>query len=342
MSRIWLPVIVIGLLSLVVGILSCPARCVCHRRYSSVNCTLQKLQTVPVLPEWTKRLNLAHNSLTQIYGSLWNNIRGVESLDLSHNRIRTVVEGSFVYLKDLKFLDLSHNELNQLSIAMLKGLTNLRTLVANANVIVHLELGLLTNLRILQLKNNRLKRISSVTFSFLNKLEKLNLDGNHIKEIDVKAFEPLKSINTIVLRNNPLKDSLKELNIPSSANLNFLDLSNCGINDIPLDVPKTIDYLVLRRNNIKSLKNIKHLISIRILVMDQNKLENIEKYTFLRLRLLEELRLGKNYIRRIPDSLSPTLKSLYMDENLVRKVTNVFPMGSKLQKLSLNRNRVSR
>ena len=122
-----------------------------------------------------------------------------------------------------------------------------------------------------------------------------------------------------------------------------MDLSECGLSQIPRGLPSSIRYLQLRKNNLTTIerRSFRDCPDVNILVLDENQLSSIDDRAFEAMPSLMQLWLNGNQLTSIPHPLPQTLKRLLLDQNAISQLENVFPEQSQLTKLSLMGNNLS-
>lgn len=107
--------------------------------------------------------------------------------------------------------------------------------------------------------------------------------------------------------------------------LSYVDLSECQLTVLPRNLPATVRYLQLRRNNITDLPRRSPILrrpgSLAVLILDENVIEQVEDGAFERLVNLDQLWLNGNRLTAIPRRLPVRLRRLLMDFNFVGNLT---------------------
>jgi len=87
-------------------------------------------------------------------------------------------------------------------------------------------------------------------------------------------------------------------------------------------------YLQLRRNNFTQLRvhSFADCPYVNILVLDENKLHQIEDGTFENMLHLQQLWLNENQLEDLPRPLPASLRRLLLDSNKLREIQNDFPL----------------
>lgn len=137
-------------------------------------------------------------------------------------------------------IDLSHNALTVLPTDWIPQLSDrLTTLVLSRNLINQIEVNAFAatpHLLHLDLSSNQLIVLNSSIFTGLKELRELLLFGNQIVQINPGAFSNLHSLQRLYLSGNRLTTFPLELYLEPGgpSNLTFLDLSNNGLSEAPV------------------------------------------------------------------------------------------------------------
>ncbi|KAK4296335.1 hypothetical protein Pmani_031153 [Petrolisthes manimaculis] len=230
--------------------------------------------------------------------------RGLRELQVSQCRLAHLRHAAFTALPDLDRLDLSDNRLTQLGPDSLRGLAALRHLDLSSNHLANLTRPFtwLGSLQHLNLRDNRLSRLARDTFTGLARVQYVNLDGNRIVWVDVAAFQHLTSLAHLILSNNPLS-TLATLDFFGSR-LQYIDVSNIGIQRVPQALTQFVRDLRLGKNSIREIHrgDLDSYPYLGLLVLDDNGLELLEEDALGRHEDLARLWLNGNRLNNI---LSP-------------------------------------
>lgn len=248
--------------------------------------------------------------------------RGLRELQVSQCRLAHLRHAAFTALPDLDRLDLSDNRLTQLGPDSLRGLAALRHLDLSSNHLANVTRPFtwLGSLQHLNLRDNRLSRLARDTFTGLARVQYVNLDGNRIVWVDVAAFQHLTSLAHLILSNNPLS-TLATLDFFGSR-LQYIDVSNIGIQRVPQALTQFVRDLRLGKNSIHEIHrgDLDSYPYLGLLVLDDNGLELLEEDALGRHEDLARLWLNGNRLTNIPLSLPPALRDLYVEENLITEL----------------------
>ncbi|NXN64005.1 LRC40 protein, partial [Himantopus himantopus] len=252
-------------------------------------------EDVRLLPALTV-LDVHDNQLTSLPSAL-GELENLQKLDVSHNKLKSIPE-ELMQLSHLKSLLLHHNELSHLPDGF----------------------GQLVNLEELDLSNNHLTDIPT-SFALLINLVRLNLACNQLKNLpaDISA---MKSLRQLDCTKNYLETVPSKL--ATMASLEQLYLRKNKLRSLP-EFPscKLLKELHAGENQIEILnaENLKHLNSLSVLELRDNKIKSVPDEITL-LQKLERLDLANNDISRLPYTLGnlPQLKFLALEGNPLRTI----------------------
>ncbi|NWS56726.1 LRC40 protein, partial [Chunga burmeisteri] len=252
-------------------------------------------EDVKLLPALTV-LDVHDNQLTSLPSAL-GQLENLQKLDVSHNKLKSIPE-ELMQLSHLKSLLLHHNELSHLPDGF----------------------GQLVNLEELDLSNNHLTDIPT-SFAFLINLVRLNLACNQLRNLpaDISA---MKSLRQLDCSKNYLETVPSKL--ATMASLEQLYLRKNKLRSLP-EFPscKLLKELHAGENQIEILnaENLKHLNSLSVLELRDNKIKSVPDEITL-LQKLERLDLANNDISRLPYTLGnlPQLKFLALEGNPLRTI----------------------
>ncbi|KFP60988.1 Leucine-rich repeat-containing protein 40, partial [Cariama cristata] len=252
-------------------------------------------EDVKLLPALTV-LDVHDNQLTSLPSAL-GQLENLQKLDVSHNKLKSIPE-ELMQLSHLKSLLLHHNELSHLPDGF----------------------GQLVNLEELDLSNNHLTDIPT-SFALLINLVRLNLACNQLKNLpaDISAMKSLRQLDCS-------KNSLETVpsKLATMASLEQLYLRKNKLRSLP-EFPscKLLKELHAGENQIEILnaENLKHLNSLSVLELRDNKIKSVPDEITL-LQKLERLDLANNDISRLPYTLGnlPQLKFLALEGNPLRTI----------------------
>uniref|UniRef100_A0A8B9QQH6 Leucine-rich repeat-containing protein 40 n=1 Tax=Anas platyrhynchos TaxID=8839 RepID=A0A8B9QQH6_ANAPL len=250
-------------------------------------------EDVKLLPALTV-LDVHDNQLTFLPSAL-GQLENLQKLDVSHNKLKSIPE-ELMQLSHLKSLLLQHNELSDLPDGF----------------------GQLVSLEELDLSNNNLTDIPT-SFALLINLVRLNLACNQLKNLpaDISA---MKSLRQLDCTKNYLETVPAEL--ASMASLEQLYLRKNKLRSLPeLPSCKLLKELHAGENQIEILnaENLKHLNSLSVLELRDNKIKSVPDEITL-LQKLERLDLANNDISRPCSGHLLMLKFLALEGNPLRTI----------------------
>ncbi|NXY90609.1 LRC40 protein, partial [Alcedo cyanopectus] len=265
------------------------------------------------------KLILASNKLQQLSEDL-RLLPALTVLDVHDNEL-TSLPSALGQLENLQKLDVSHNKLESIPEELLQ-LPCLKSLLLQHNELRHLPegLGQLGNLEELDVSNNHLTDIPA-SFALLVNLVRLNLACNQLKNLPAE-ISAMKSLRQLDCTKNYLETVPSKL--ATMASLEQLYLRKNKLRSLP-EFPscKLLKELHAGENQIEILnaENLKHLNSLSVLELRDNKIKSIPDEITL-LEKLERLDLSNNDISRLPYTLGnlPQLKFLALEGNPLRTI----------------------
>jgi len=295
------------------------------------------------------RLSVANNSITSLPAQVFANQENLQYLDLSGNILTSseIKPNLFAGLSNLLELDLSQNQLDKLRKKLFWDLESLEKLRISHNKIREIPNKLFksqSKLKTLSLSKNLLTQLTTDALLGIELLNHLMLDNNLLEEIDEQVFTNLSSLSLLDLSNNNL------LNVPKSLrflrNLKSIDLSRNFISDLQgIPLPQ-LWRLNLSKNKIGNVSAtaLKELISLQILDLSNNNIEEVERGAFDFFdftKLIRAVRLDGNYLERM-DSLFhqlPNLTWLNISDNRI-EVFDYAMVPRNLLWLDIHKNRI--
>ncbi|XP_067907284.1 leucine-rich repeats and immunoglobulin-like domains protein 3 isoform X2 [Heterodontus francisci] len=304
---------------------ACPARCSCVGEL--LDCGRRKLTRVPApLPSWIVRLDLSHNRITSINGSLFNNLHSLREVKITHNEL-TAVPSFGIVASNITLLSLSNNKIVEVQSEQLTPFQSMETLDLSNNHIFELNTFPPLQLRYLYINNNKIPSLDPGCFDNLsNTLQVLKLNRNKISAIPSKMFK-LSHLQHLQLDFNNLTEITKGW-LYGLLMLQQLNLSQNAINRINPDAWEFCQKL-------------------SELDVSFNELTRLEDSSFVGLSLLGQLYIGNNQVSYIADGAFGGLSSLYsldLKNNeiswTIEDMNGAFSELSKLKKLGLQGNRI--
>jgi Leucine-rich repeat (LRR) protein len=235
-------------------------------------------------------IDLSHNKLTEVSGSMFEKFASLRYLNMSHNEIRRIGFGSFGNVPTLLEIDLSHNRLRDVS-----------------------SIGGLFSLNVLKLQFNQLKSVPSIPVA----LNYLSLEANVIETIPCSSFPAINSLLSLVLRNNSVS-SVDSDSFCNLLTLNRLDLTSNNITDLPmftaaLQKLSSLQTLELGDNGIASIASANafgYLPTLFNLNLSGNGIDHISPAAFNGLLQLQSLNLSRNHLLGFEEKVFSGLTSL--------------------------------
>ncbi|KAK7136807.1 hypothetical protein R3I93_016997 [Phoxinus phoxinus] len=157
-------------------------------------------------------------------------------------------------------------------------------------------------------------------------LKSLSLQGNEIKTIPAGAFNGIPNLEWIDLTKNKILSS--GIDPQAFKGLKFLSrlyMDGNLLEQIPSELPPTLQELKINENNLKELEenSFEGLSSLVTLEMEGNLLSegHVNPQAFKPLKELTYLRLSRNHFRTIPQGLPASLLELYLENNLIEDIS---------------------
>ncbi|OXB66606.1 hypothetical protein ASZ78_013865 [Callipepla squamata] len=278
---------------------------------NQLRCLSEDVRLLPALTVLDVRTEtpVRDNQLTSLPSAL-GQLENLQKLDVSNNDFPLFAT-----------CNASRNKLKSIPEELLQ-LSHLKSLLLQHNELSHLPegFGRLVSLEELDLSNNHLTDIPT-SFALLVNLVRLDLAGNQLKNLpaDISA---MKSLRQLDCSKNYLETVPSEL--ASMASLELLYLRKNKLHSLP-EFPscKLLKELHAGENQIEILnaENLKHLNSLSVLELRDNKIKSIPDEITL-LQKLERLDLANNDISRLPYTLGnlSQLKFLALEGNPLRTI----------------------
>ncbi|XP_073500422.1 extracellular matrix protein 2 isoform X3 [Phyllobates terribilis] len=157
-------------------------------------------------------------------------------------------------------------------------------------------------------------------------VKSLDLLGNFITSIPKEAFNGMPNLERIDLSKNKLMSTgIDPLAFKSIKNLRRLYLDGNLLDQIPLELPSTLEELKINENKLgnleeDSLKDLKNLITLEL---EGNELSeaNVSPKAFKPLQHVTYLRLGRNKFRTIPQGLPVSIEELHLENNQIEEIS---------------------
>ncbi|CEF60040.1 Leucine-rich repeat and Leucine-rich repeat,typical subtype and Leucine rich repeat 4-containing protein [Strongyloides ratti] len=301
------------------------------------------------------KLDLSYNQISDVNNNAFNGITSIKYLDLSNNKIISLPRGVFENLeKSIKWFSLEYNNLHIIpsSINILRVLEYLNLSNNKLNNLSDILEGNYKNvLNELLLSSNRIIELPILLLEGMVNLKHLDLSKNNINSINGKTFTNSKSnLITLNLSGNLINNISDHKTFNYLTNLEELDLSYNVIENIherTFDGLVKIKQLFFQENMLTefSFSALKDLKNLRILILDNNKLKNLNYLS----RYCNSLEIfsgnGNNIIDLQPDNIEPldfqNLKTFNLARNkLTRIMGQTFRELPNLQVINLANNKI--
>ncbi|XP_035689214.1 leucine-rich repeat-containing protein 15-like isoform X2 [Branchiostoma floridae] len=233
---------------------------------------------LPSLPSRTVNIDLSENNLENLQPAAFNGFPRLSTLTLKSCNISSLPPNAFP--NTLMFLYLDNNNLVELK---------------------NNSFGTHPSLAIVSFINNKITTIEAGLFSRLPRLGNIALQSNKLASLPPGIFDNLSNVRELRLENNKL-ESLDDPNI-------FKDLQSAW-------------FIYLQDNNLKSLPSgvfsEANLENLKILVLDNNAITQIENGTFDNLPSIQSIYVQQNPIEEVgcgmapPKAMSPSLRKVYI------------------------------
>ncbi len=216
------------------------------------------------------RNQLLSSQVTSYYKEINLNMSNVKELSFLANKIDSIATDVFNCLLNLEKLYFQNNQLTNVNKNLFNGLLNLKELNLDTNLIKFIEENSfrpLLNLVELSLCNNKLTEIKVNTFNGLSNLKILNLYSNQINTIEDNSFRCLIHLETLDVSYNRLIE-IKQTALNGLSRLENFDLTSNQIERIECRFLLNCRKLVLKKNKLKTIKNICLCENSRLEVLD--------------------------------------------------------------------------
>ena len=275
-------------------------------------------------------LDLSGNFLRSIPPSELCHLTSLTRLDLSKNSFGSLDDlgiTSSNCLPNLHYLDISENEITSVSSDVFKLiLPKLTDINISANFIRHLQETKSVhkqskcNLKQVNLSNNQISGVPAAFFRNCGKhLSMLTLANNSLSSLDQTLFDGLSSLEKLDLSGNRLTSSqiskrlIKDLVKLTEFYLNHNQLTHFQESEnLFATVKETLKVLKLNNNKINNLskqifKPLKNLIELDL---SYNEIKTLDESTLAGLKRVEHLLLGNNNLQTIHEKAFDPCSSL--------------------------------
>ena len=319
-------------------------------------------------------LSLSQNDIRSAHlDESYSDMLSLQHLDLSKNHIYKIDASDFASIRGipLEILLLSDCGIVMIDPLALQGMDNLTFLsfsrspiqmstleqvfanIGNASKMARLELsemqlpnvtsamlGMFHHLLIIEMKNSEVEHFDPAIFDHLTNIETLHLEHNQIRRLDNIAAS--KKLRRLHLQRNHLR-GLELVNLPD---LEYVDLSQNNITDLPTDwlrASDTLNILNVSHNRIRSIQvDTFNKVTLHTLDLSYNRLVSIHRYGLVKLRNLDLSHNQLNYITdNAFDDLDKTIEELDLSyNNFTRFPSHTFHDFISLQRLYLRHNQL--
>ncbi|KAL1490941.1 hypothetical protein ABEB36_011610 [Hypothenemus hampei] len=270
-------------------------------------------------------LDMSFNRLEAIpYGALRGHAT-LEYFNLDHNRLHLIDRGAFVAMPALRELRLRNNSLSDTETPWWE-LPNLKGLDLSENYFRKISANFLENLpalRKVNLARNQLNFIDPNVFTLSPALEHINISWNNLATVHPATFRPLMGLYE-------------------------LDMSHNGLMEFVPGLPRVVEYLHLKNNEITALPTAPSpdldLPALRMLDLSGNRIEIIDKNGLSTMPQIKRLFLNGNNLKRLEDGCLSGLEKLEILDvaanGLIHFGTKTLQEQKELRELSLGDNRL--
>ncbi|XP_067303259.1 podocan isoform X2 [Pseudorasbora parva] len=324
------------------------------------------------LPAALFRLHLKNNKLEKIPGGAFDNLSRLRELYLQNNFLSNdgVENETFSHLNSLEYLDLSNNNLSMVPLGLPRNIVLLHLEKNYIQSIASNALTPIRNLEYLLLHNNRLRSrsIHPAAFQGLKRLHTVHMYNNllervprglprraktlmllhnHISEIGRNDLITLYTLTELNLSYNRLtsaklhREAFRKLRI-----LETLDLSGNKLQALPLGLPKSLQILKVKDNQMTEIPEgaLLGMSSLREIYLANNqlKLNSIYQGAWQGLSTLTTLDLSGNMLSHVPPDLPESLEFLHLQNNRISSVSSTaFLNTPNIKGIFLRFNRLS-
>lgn len=349
----------------------CPANCTCPTE-ETVDCGGLDLHIFPGnISKSIQHLSLQNNQLQELPYNELSRLTSLRTLNLHNNHITSegLPDEAFEALQLLQYIYLANNKLT-VAPQFLPSTLRIVDLAANRLTCIYpLTFGEKPGLRSVYLHNNLLNNSGFPSDAFIGSsavstliisnnlltyvpqnlppaISRLHLQNNHIIHIPKGALNHQWRLRELYLQNNNLSnDGLDPSTFSKLKSLEYLDLSNNNLTEVPAGLPPNIVILHLGRNCLSTLppERLSRVRGLQYLLLQSNVLtaSGVHPETFLHLRSLHTLHMYNNRLDRIPPGLPRRARSLMLLHNQITHIgLNDFAATYTLVELNLSYNRL--
>ncbi|KAG8436249.1 hypothetical protein GDO86_007374 [Hymenochirus boettgeri] len=178
--------------------------------------------------------------------------------------------------------------------------------------------------------NRKLKEIPNIP----SHIQQVYLQFNDIEGVKVKSFINATALKEINLSHNRIKSNKIEALVFSKLhNLEQLFMDHNELEEIPPDLPNSIERIFLGFNRIFKLKehDLRGLVKLTMLDLCNNQIDNFKGKTVNKLENLMQLNICNNKLHAMPGNLPPSIMYLSLENNSISKIPEDY--FTKLQNL---------
>ncbi|KAI4903405.1 hypothetical protein NFI96_033069, partial [Prochilodus magdalenae] len=328
----------------------CPEKCGCTGE-GAVDCAGVDLTEFPQeLPDSTRQLSLQNNRITEVRVEDLSRLLQLETLNLQNNRLTTqgLEDEGFEVLEKLGYLYLANNKLTAAPRHLPPALVSADFAANQLTKIYPYTFGQKPALKSVYLHNNKLTEagLPEGMFNGSNNLEvlimssnflryvpkdlpsalyRLHLKNNKLEKIPAGAFENLSQLRELYLQNNLLSnDGMDNNTFSHLTSLEYLDLSNNNLTEVPSGLPRSIVLLHLEKNSINRIPAdaLTPIRNLQYLLLHNNRLRarSIDWKAFHGLKRLHTLHMYNNLLERVPRGLPRRAKTLMILHNMISEI----------------------
>ncbi|KAM6469978.1 podocan-like protein 1 isoform 1-T1 [Liasis olivaceus] len=349
----------------------CPTKCTCPTE-ETVDCGGLDLHIFPSnISADIQHLSLQNNQLQELPYHELSRLTSLRTLNLHDNLITSdgLPDEAFESLQSLQYIYLANNKLSVAPQFLPHSLRIVDLAANHLTCIYPLTFGHKPGLRSVYLHNNHLNN-TGLSFDAFNGSDavstlilssnqlayvpqnlprgvvRLHLQNNHISRIPKGALNSQGRLRELYLQNNNLSsEGLGHSTFSKLKSLEYLDLSNNNLTEVPAGLPANIVILHLGRNCLKGLppERLSRVRGLQYLLLQSNALttSGVHPEAFAHLRSLHTLHMYNNQLDGIPSGLPRRVRSLMLLHNQIARIgLNDFVATYALTELNLSYNRL--